>query len=885
MRNNLKTFRLFISSTFSDFQREREVLQTQIFPEIQEYCSSKGYTFQPIDLRWGVSNEAQVDQKALEMCLNEVRSCKLHDYPNFLIMLGDRYGWIPLPNIIEKNEFELILQNVEDVDKNNILDWYYEDSNQLPISYILKQREGEYKDKDRWAEVENRLRIILQDGVTRSELVTDIKNRYFTSATESEAIEGIISYFDKTKYQKKLLKLIPELEQIDHEHIFGFFRDVDKSTIIDDKFVSTDYEKALAFKEKIQKQLIDENILNASTFQVSEDNLDQEYIDDFVLSVTNFLKHQVNKQISKDTEKNYSELAQELEEQRLFMEQKLENFLGQEKILNEIHNYINNENNKPLIICGQSGIGKSSIIAKAIENTSITSNPKIIYRFIGATANSRTTKDLLLSIIEEIDSIVVDNESHFLRDEQDDFVNFSDKVYDVIMNLKDDVVLFIDAVDQLTNDDQFLWLPNKLPPNIKIVISALKDRNYKQDSKYFYALEDKSSKLIEIDSFNKPSDLLELLLSHRNRTLQDSQKKYFLEQYNQVQTPLYVYIAAYKMQHWKSNDIVGANSTLVSTQKEIIKSFIFDLSEIYHHNRQLVHKVFGYILASKHGLSEYELLELLNTDKEFFKKKGENEEEEIVPDKFHENTSKELPLVIWTRLYGHIKPFLSRENQDGQELLYFFHREFIDIIENQQSQKKEHISIIEATQKILEKILDKDFGNNRWGKLYVELLLEYFLKYGDENSVQEYYNNIMSLADNDLLLKYLNYIGSKRDVSKINGNNDAVEHLTNVLIFISNKYKHLSDEIYFQYIESLHSYAELLATTQEYLNAIEIEEQNIARIEALPNFSEIIHLKRLKDIELNKDNSDMDSNDKWLYAYFEIKQFLGFAYVAKKEVL
>ena len=86
MNNNSKTFRLFISSTFNDFQVEREVLQTRVFPEIKEYCSSKGYTFQPIDLRWGVSNEAQHYQKTLEVCLEEVRACKHFPYPNFLIM-------------------------------------------------------------------------------------------------------------------------------------------------------------------------------------------------------------------------------------------------------------------------------------------------------------------------------------------------------------------------------------------------------------------------------------------------------------------------------------------------------------------------------------------------------------------------------------------------------------------------------------------------------------------------------------------------------------------------------------------------------------------------------------------------------------------------------
>jgi hypothetical protein len=82
-----KTFRLFISSTFSDFNEERRLLQTYVFPKVKDYCSGKGYTFQPIDLRWGVSNE--------------VHTSKLQPHPNFLIMAGDCYGWVPLTYAIE----------------------------------------------------------------------------------------------------------------------------------------------------------------------------------------------------------------------------------------------------------------------------------------------------------------------------------------------------------------------------------------------------------------------------------------------------------------------------------------------------------------------------------------------------------------------------------------------------------------------------------------------------------------------------------------------------------------------------------------------------------------------------------------------------------------
>ena len=98
--NQKQTFRLFVSSTFSDFEKERDVLRKDVFPEVQRYYEEHGHVFQPIDLRWGVTNEAQLDQKTLELCLNEVQSCKSHSHPNFLIMLGDRYGWVPLPYYI-----------------------------------------------------------------------------------------------------------------------------------------------------------------------------------------------------------------------------------------------------------------------------------------------------------------------------------------------------------------------------------------------------------------------------------------------------------------------------------------------------------------------------------------------------------------------------------------------------------------------------------------------------------------------------------------------------------------------------------------------------------------------------------------------------------------
>jgi hypothetical protein len=54
--------------------------------------------FQAIDLRWGVREEAGLDQQTLKICIEEIKRCqKTKLKPNFIVLLGDRYGWRPAP--------------------------------------------------------------------------------------------------------------------------------------------------------------------------------------------------------------------------------------------------------------------------------------------------------------------------------------------------------------------------------------------------------------------------------------------------------------------------------------------------------------------------------------------------------------------------------------------------------------------------------------------------------------------------------------------------------------------------------------------------------------------------------------------------------------------
>jgi hypothetical protein len=104
-----RNFRVSVSSTFTDLEDERNALHEQVFPRLRTLVESHGCRFQAIDLRWGISEEASRDQQTMKICLGEIERCQqTSPRPNFIALLGDRYGFQPLPSQIPDDEFEQI---------------------------------------------------------------------------------------------------------------------------------------------------------------------------------------------------------------------------------------------------------------------------------------------------------------------------------------------------------------------------------------------------------------------------------------------------------------------------------------------------------------------------------------------------------------------------------------------------------------------------------------------------------------------------------------------------------------------------------------------------------------------------------------------------------
>ena len=92
MPQRWKTVRTFISSTFKDMNKERDHLVRFVFPELREKCRRQRVHRTDVGLRWGVTEADPQDSKALDICLDEIDSCR----PFILGLLGNRYGRCPL---------------------------------------------------------------------------------------------------------------------------------------------------------------------------------------------------------------------------------------------------------------------------------------------------------------------------------------------------------------------------------------------------------------------------------------------------------------------------------------------------------------------------------------------------------------------------------------------------------------------------------------------------------------------------------------------------------------------------------------------------------------------------------------------------------------------
>lgn len=105
---------VFISSTFKDMQAERDYLHERIFPRLRGVIGAYGEDICELDLRWGVDTSQMTEEESshqvLRVCIDAIDRCR----PYILVLLGERYGWIPDHSLVHSLRDERIENWYED---------------------------------------------------------------------------------------------------------------------------------------------------------------------------------------------------------------------------------------------------------------------------------------------------------------------------------------------------------------------------------------------------------------------------------------------------------------------------------------------------------------------------------------------------------------------------------------------------------------------------------------------------------------------------------------------------------------------------------------------------------------------------------------------------
>ena len=98
--------KIFVSSTFRDMQFERDAIHKEVVPALNSIAYEYGDSLELLDLRWGINtgdlDEESGAKKVLSVCLDAIDRCK----PYIIILIGDRYGWVPPASLVEETAKE-----------------------------------------------------------------------------------------------------------------------------------------------------------------------------------------------------------------------------------------------------------------------------------------------------------------------------------------------------------------------------------------------------------------------------------------------------------------------------------------------------------------------------------------------------------------------------------------------------------------------------------------------------------------------------------------------------------------------------------------------------------------------------------------------------------
>ena len=356
-----------------------------------------------------------------------------------------------------------------------------------------------------------------------------------------------------------------------------------------------------------------------------------------------------------------------------FCNHRAESFRGRRKLVSDGLRYLTQERNDSIfVVHGNSGSGKTSLmsflVSKTVTLSSSDSAPIVVVRFCGISPQSSSVRPLLRSVCQQM-KVACNTEVNIPDDFNGLSICFKEMLH--MSSVETPIFLFIDSLDQLNDDDlgrsDLSWLPDTVSNNVKLVVSTLPDiggclNSLKQKVKIpdnFLPVEP----LTQDDAEN----IMDSLMSLNKRKLQNLQISQLLQSAldstEEEPNPLRLQLCCQIASDYTSYDRLPM---LPITTEDLINN-IFQTLEI-RHGKLLVSRMFSLIAASKHGLSETDLVDMLSCDEEVM--------DSVL--QYHQPPIRKLPQIVFSRLRHDLRSYVIEKGALNKTVLNWFHRQFSD---------------------------------------------------------------------------------------------------------------------------------------------------------------------------------------------------------------
>ncbi|KAJ8277483.1 hypothetical protein GJAV_G00075650 [Gymnothorax javanicus] len=707
LRSNV--VRVFISSTFSDMSRERDVLLEKAYPELRSFCRSLGLVFEVVDMRWGVRDAITIDHMTTELCLQEIQSCKRMSVgPTFTVLLGNRYGYRPIPRLIPENEFEVLLSKLAKDEEGVALltKWFWKDENCIPSTYVLQPitthlkhyddtepESYEKRDNDilAWRTTEEHILRLLRAAALQAEedgvFTPEQRHKFFKSVTEWEIEQGLLTFQKGDSSAMLFVRELSRLQKYEKHRSFSQFMDVTEEGVVD-----TEAQELLS-KLKAQIYTLCSGFMNLHTLELNKIGIDPgckehaQYLQSLSEQFISQMKAKISEGVGPSSSASgngegaeWSWLWQEITHHQLLGSSKCAVFCGRESLLGKICLSMwetTNTYHWPLVVYGPSGIGKTALMCKLAQEMRSVLGPKsvVVLRLLGTSPLSSEVDSVLRSICFQVcgavDLPLPDPHS---TNSHEDLVRFFHSLLLQVSQQRDSLLIILDSLDQLSEAShahKLHWLPKEIPPNVQIVVSTLDSGPPILEALHGMIPVPENFFLMEKLGEDQGREIVDAYMSTAGRRLTPEQRELVLRGFKHCGHPLLLKLTLDTAWRWASYTPMSELQLGCTTQEAV--SLLFQQLE-KKHGKHLIGSALGYIVSSRDGLSEAELRDVLSLDDEVL---GDIYQYWLPPSL----AFIRLPPLLWSRVRHDLGEYLVERQANGVTVLGLYHRQFIEMVQ------------------------------------------------------------------------------------------------------------------------------------------------------------------------------------------------------------